>query len=87
MRTNCTCCAGGDREDCRRDGLGGDPRGGGRGGVFPAQCLSVVALWGLMNYLLQSSLLCYKSSLVPSALWAAEHRTGAAGVCVVVSDT
>ena len=30
---------------------------------------------------------CYKSSRVPSALWAAEHRTGAAGVCVVVSDT
>lgn len=30
---------------------------------------------------------CYKSSLVPRALWAAEHRAGAGGVCGGGSDT
>lgn len=52
----------------------------------PSPRLSVVALWGLMNYFLQSAPR-YKSSLVPSALWAAKHRAGAGGVCGVVSDT
>lgn len=40
-----------------------------------------------MNYFLQSGLLAINPALVPSALWAAEHRAAAGGVCVVVSDT
>lgn len=44
---------------------------------LPPPALSVLALWGLMNYFLQSGLLAMESSLVPRALWAAEHRAEA----------
>lgn len=52
----------------------------------PPPGLSVLALWGLMNYFLQSGLRAINPAAVPSALRAAEHRAAGA-VCVFVSDT
>lgn len=87
------------RTSCARAGLLGtsDPHVGmgwdGRPGSEPADVSSPLSMplssgiVGTHELLLTVGAPCYKSSLVPSAPWAAKHRAGAAGVCVVVSDT
>lgn len=65
---------------------GPQSRGGYTGLTSLLPGLSVLALWGLMNYFLESGLHAINPAAVPSALRAAEHRAAGA-VCVVVSDT
>lgn len=75
MRTNRVCCAAGGWAPLQiGDGLKGGLGKGARRSLFPPTRALSGGIVGTHELLLTVGAPCYKSSLVPRALWAAEHR-------------